>query len=111
MNRNCTDSELSKVCKVIAVNMGLHFPVERWAILGRNLASAAKELGFYNMSEFIHWLLTSELNKGHIEILASHLTISETYFWREPHVFAALTDHIIPELIKSKKKKTRSENA
>jgi chemotaxis protein methyltransferase CheR len=102
MNRNLTDSELTQVCEVIAARMGLHFPVERWAMLSRNLASAAKEFGFQNMNGFIQWLLSSELNKDQIMILASHLTISETYFWREPQVFSALTDHILPELVKSK---------
>jgi chemotaxis protein methyltransferase CheR len=77
-------------------------------MLSRNLASAAKEFGFQNMNGFIQWLLSSELNKDQIMILASHLTISETYFWREPQVFTALTDYILPELIKSKKKGERS---
>ena len=108
MNRNLTDSELVKVCEVIAERIGLHFPVERWAILGRNLALAAREFGFQNMNEFIQWLLSSELNKDQIKILASHLTISETYFLREPQVFTALTDFVLPELIKSKKKRDRS---
>jgi chemotaxis protein methyltransferase CheR len=108
MNRNLTDSELSQVCEAIADRMGLHFPVERWAILGRNLALAAREFGFQNMNGFIQWLLSSELNKDQIKILASHLTVSETYFLREPQVFSALTDFVLPELIKSKKKRDRS---
>jgi chemotaxis protein methyltransferase CheR len=107
MNRKLTDIELSMVSEVIATRMGLNFPRERWPMLSRNLASAAKEFGFQNMSGFIQWLLSSELKKDQIMILASHLTISETYFWREPHVFTALTDHILPELIKSKKKGER----
>ena len=108
MNRNLTDSELTQVCEVIAARMGLHFPVERWATLSRNLASAAKEFGFQEMNGFIQWLLSSELSNDQIRILASHLTIAETYFWREPQVFSALTDHILPEIIKSKKKGEKS---
>ena len=108
MNHNLTDSELSKVSEVIAARMGLHFPVEKWATLSRNLASAAKEFGFQEMNGFIQWLLSSELSNDQIRILASHLTIAETYFWREPQVFSALTDHILPELIKSKKKGEKS---
>ena len=104
MNRNLTDIELSMVCEMIATRMGLHFPRERWAILSRSLASAAVEFGFQNMNGFIQWLLSSELNKDQILILASHLTISETYFWREPQVFTALTDSILPQLIRSKGK-------
>jgi len=108
MNRKLTDTELSMVCEVIVSRMGLHFPRERWPMLSRNLVSAAKEFGFQNMNGFIQWLLSSQLNKDQIMILASHLTISETYFWREPQVFSALTDHILPELIKSKKNGEKS---
>jgi len=108
MNRKLTDIELSMVCEVIASRMGLYFPVERWIMLRRNLVLAARELGFQNINGFIQWLLSSELNKDQIMILASHLTISETYFWREPQVFTALTDFILPELIKSKKKGEKS---
>ena len=103
MNRNFTDIELSMVCEVIASRMGLHFPIERWDILSRSLASAAREFGFQDMSGFIQWLLSKTQNKEHMEILAAHLTISETYFWREPQVFTALTDLVLPELIRSKK--------
>jgi chemotaxis protein methyltransferase CheR len=104
MNRNLTDIELSMVCEVIASRMGLHFPIERWAMLRRNLVLAAREFGFHNMTGFIQWLLSATLNKKQMEILAAHLTISETYFWREPQVFTALTDFILPELIRSKGK-------
>jgi chemotaxis protein methyltransferase CheR len=103
MKRNLTVSELSKVCEVIAAKMGLHFPVERWAMLGRNLATAAQEFGFPNMDAFIQLILSAELTRDQLKQLASHLTISETYFWREPQVFSALTDCILPELINSKK--------
>ncbi len=108
MNRRLTDEELSMVCEVIVACMGLHFPRERWPMLSRNLTSAAKEFGFQSMNGFIKWLLSSELNKEQIMILASHLTISETYFWREPQVFSALTDYILPELIKLKERGERS---
>lgn len=104
MNRDLTDIELSMVCEVIASRMGLHFPVERWAMLRRNLVLAAREFGFHDMDRFIQWLLSASLNREQMEILAAHLTISETYFWREPQVFAALTDFILPELIRSKDK-------
>jgi chemotaxis protein methyltransferase CheR len=108
MNRNLTDIELTMVCEVIASRMGLHFPVERWAMLRRNLVLAARDFGFHNMDKFIRWLLSASLNSEQMQILAAHLTISETYFWREPQVFAALTDFILPELINAKKKKEKS---
>jgi len=108
MNRKLTDIELSMVCDVIASRMGLHFPVEKWTMLRRNLVLTAREFGFHDMTGFIQWLLSNTLNKDQIEIFASHLTVSETYFWREPQVFTALTEFILPELIRSKKKGERS---
>src|SRR5450759_866299 len=60
------------------------------------------------MNGFIQWLLSATLNKGQIEILASYLTISETYFWREPRVFAAFSQNILAELVASKKERGKS---
>jgi chemotaxis protein methyltransferase CheR len=108
MNRNLTDAELARVCEMIASLMGLHFPVGRRPMLSRNLVLAARTFGFQNMSGFIQWLSSAPLDKENIEILAAHLTISETYFWREPKVFTALTDFVLPEFINSKKKKEKS---
>jgi chemotaxis protein methyltransferase CheR len=98
-----TDEEFSDVRGVISSLIGLEFPVNRRNTLIRNLGLAAKEFGFNEFGEFIKWLLTAELKKDETQILASYLTISETYFWRETHVFEAFTQHILPELIVSKK--------
>lgn len=108
MDRNLSDDELAKVSEMIASRMGLHFPVEKRATLSRNLVLAARAFGFKNINSFTQWLLSASLNKEEIETLAAHLTISETYFWREPKVFTALTDFVLPELINSKKGKEKS---
>jgi chemotaxis protein methyltransferase CheR len=108
MKGNLTDIELSMVCVVIATRMGLYFSKERWPMLNRNLSSAAREFGYNNINGFIQWFLSAPLNNEQLEILAAHLTISETYFWREPQVFTALTDYVLPELLKSKKKREKS---
>jgi chemotaxis protein methyltransferase CheR len=110
MNRNLTDIELSMVSEVIVSKTGLYFPVERRDILSQNLASAASEFGYNNMTEFINWILSSTLNKEQIEILASFLTISETYFWREPQVFEAFSQNILTEYIDSENERGKSIN-
>jgi chemotaxis protein methyltransferase CheR len=103
MKQNLKETGLAGVCEVITANMGLHFPVDRWNMLTRNLTLAAAEFGFQHFDDFTHWLLSARLEKEQIKILASYLTISETYFWREDPVFSALTDSILPELIDSKR--------
>ena len=108
MTQNQKETGLAEVCNVIAAQTGLHFPVERWDMLGRSLALAAHEFGFEHFDEFTKWLISTTLNKDQIINLSSFLTISESYFWREQPIFLALTDHILPELIKSKKNDDRT---
>jgi len=108
MKQTITHTRLAEVCEVIDARMGLHFPVERWDLFSRNLAQASSAFGFENFDQFIDWLIITKLDKNQIEKLASFLTISETYFWREQPVFKALTDFIIPEIIKLKKDSNRN---
>ena len=96
------DDQLNQLSDFVASRMGLYFPPKRWGDLERQTNSAAKEFGFSDTQTFLKWLLASPLTQEQIEILASHLTISETYFWREPQVFEALRDRILPELIRSR---------
>lgn len=82
----------------IAERTGLHFPPERHADLHRGLQSAADEMGF-SEGDFANWLLTAPLTRRQLHVIAGHLTIGETYFYREPRIFDALSSHIIPELL------------
>ena len=102
MNCKLTDTELSMVCEVIATHTGLHFPVEKWEMLSRSLALAAREFGFNDLNRFIHWLLSTNLGLKQIGILASYVTISETYFWRESNVFEAFSQDIIRSLVETR---------
>jgi len=108
MKQKITHTRLAEVCEVINVLMGLQFPVERWDLFSRNLAHASLEFGFEHFDEFIDWLLSKKLDQSQIRKLATFLTISETYFWREPTVFNALTDFIIPEILKVKQDKSKN---
>jgi chemotaxis protein methyltransferase CheR len=98
-----SDSILLQLSEFIALNIALHFPKERWADLERNIILAAREFGYINAKEFIQHIITSPLTREHVEILAANLTISETYFWREPQTFEALENIIVPGLIKNRR--------
>jgi chemotaxis protein methyltransferase CheR len=84
--------------------MGLHYPKDRWTDLVRGIRSAIKEFGFEDVEEGISWLMSSKLKKEQIETLACHLTVGETYFFRDTKIFDALEKHILPELIWSRRK-------
>ena len=51
--------------------------------------------------------MSSSLTHEGAEILAAHLTINETYFWREHQTFEALEQEILPELIRLRQKERR----
>jgi chemotaxis protein methyltransferase CheR len=93
---------LSQLSQFVAAQIGLHFPPERWHDLERGISSVAQELNFANAESCISWLVSSPLTKDQIETLASHLTIGETYFFREKRTFEILAEHIFPQFIRSR---------
>jgi len=97
------DTHWSQFSDFIAGAMGLHFPRERWPDLQRGLAGAAREFGFEDVSACVDWLLASSLTNVQLEVLASHLTIGETYFFRDTQTLAALSERILPELIRARR--------
>ena len=90
---------LGEASSLIAERMGLHFPEERWPDLARGLDTAGQELGFKYPDACLRWLMTGELTTRQIETLASHLTVGETYFFRDPASFEALGREILPPLV------------
>lgn len=88
----------------IADRIGLHFPPARWADLQRSIRAAAAELGFAQKEdEALRWLSGNPpLSRPQIEILSAHLTVGETYFFRELRHFELLTEHILPEALRSR---------
>jgi chemotaxis protein methyltransferase CheR len=90
---------LGEVSGFIAERMGLHFPEERWPDLSRGLKAAGEDLGFEYPDACMCWLRSRELTTRQIETLASHLTVGETYFFRDPASFEALEQEILLPLI------------
>ncbi len=90
---------LAEVSALVAGRMGLDFPEERWPDLARGLGTACKEMGFEDPGELALLLTTSEITVRQIETLASHLTVGETYFLRDPGSFEILEQEILPPVI------------
>lgn len=103
MERKDLDALLPHFSEFLARQIGLHFPQERWPDLLRGMDAAAQEFHFGDTASCIERLLSSPLHRSQIEILARHLTVGETYFFREPQVFETLQTHILPPLIQSRR--------
>jgi chemotaxis protein methyltransferase CheR len=91
------------VSEFVARNTGLHFPAERRPDLQRGLAAAAAEFGFADSASCVDWLLSASLTRPQLNVLAGHLTIGETYFFRERKTFDALAEHVLPELFRRRR--------
>jgi len=98
------DFLLSSLSDFLVAQMGLNFPRDRWGDLERGIAAAASEFDMANVESCIRWLLSAPLTRNQIEILASHLTVGETYFFREKRSFEVLEEHILPELLRARGK-------
>ena len=89
---------LATVSQAVEAQLGLHYPPERWPDLERGLRGAAAELGFDCVEKCARVLLLAKLERAQIDALAAHLTIGETYFFREPAAFASLASEVFPAL-------------
>jgi len=92
-----------RLSEFIAEHIGLHFPPERRPDLQRALTAVAAEFGFASSARCADWLLSSPLTRPQLHALASHLTVGETYFFRERQTFEALAQHVLPELIRGRR--------
>lgn len=91
---------LSRLSDHIEKTMGLHYPPERWADLRRGLQGAAHDLGFSDPLKCAESLSTGIMTARQMQVLAGHLTVGETYFFRDPRSFEVLAETVLPELIR-----------
>lgn len=91
-----SDDLLSRLSGFATNHFGLRFPPDRWRELGRGIASAALELGISDMDGWAEHLLIAYPPEEHLNAIANHLTIPETYFFRHRETFTLLEKEIIP---------------
>lgn len=97
-----SDPVLTGLSDLLAEKIGIYFPRERAKDLERRINAAARELGYKDTQSCVKDLLTSSLARTQLEILASHLTIGETYFFREPKSFESIECQVLAGLINSR---------
>jgi len=90
---------LPQLSDFVRGRLGLHFPRERFADLERALSAAAPDFGFHEPSACAAWLLSGGRTDAEVASLAGHLTVGETYFFRDPQAFQALEETVLPELL------------
>lgn len=98
---------LALLAERIAAELGLHFPQTRIDDLRRGLASAAQDFDMSDAAACADWLLAVPWTETQLRVLASHLTIGETYFFRDTPLLNAFAGHILPEVLHRKRAQGR----
>jgi len=103
MTKRISDARLLRLSDLVARHLGLHFPRERWLDLQRGVCGAAWEWRCqHDLDHYVQELLSPTLTQRHLEVLASYLTVSETYFFREKRSLEVFEKDIVPELIRTR---------
>ncbi|MBI2986298.1 MAG: tetratricopeptide repeat protein [Deltaproteobacteria bacterium] len=103
MAERLSETQLAQLSEFVAERMGFYFPRERWPDLERGMRSVARAFDFEDTESCIRWLVSSPVTQNQIETLASHLTVGETYFFRERQSFQILKERVLPELIRQRR--------
>lgn len=93
---------LTRLSDLLAGRIGLNFPPERWGDLERGIGAAAPAFGLADANSCAQRLLSSTPSHHEIELLASCLTVGETYFFRERRSFDALEQKVLPGLLQAR---------
>lgn len=107
MSAQLPTAVLQQFSEFVVGRTGLHFPPERWPALVRELEDAAADLGYSDVEACARMLMEAPLDRRYIDALAHHLTIGETYFFREPALWEALQAEILPALIAARRSADR----
>lgn len=60
---------------------------------------ARRALRSGDQQDYLNWLATLDSSHSEFMAIAGDLTVGETYFFREPKAFEALTQHVLGELL------------
>jgi len=107
MERSALSEESwARLADLIANHAGLHFPPSRHDDLLRGLEAAARETEYQEPARYAEWLLSAP-TPPNLQTLICHLTVGETYFFRESGTLAALSQRVLPELIAQRRETGR----
>ena len=94
------DALMSALSEHVAAQIGLRLPPDRWPELWHAVSEAMGDAEAE--ANAVRWL-AAPFSRAQIEILARHLAVGETYFFREPDTFLALEHHALARLIAARR--------
>ena len=89
---------LERLAVLVAERTGLAFGRSKLADLKSRLETAAGDWGARSAEDLVSSALSTSFNEQNWLRLTQHLTVNETYFWRDHAVFEALIEDILPSI-------------
>ena len=87
---------------------GLSYPPSRHDELWRGLAGVAHELSLPDAASAMAWFMARPYTHSGAELLASHLSVGETWFLRETPTLDLLEQRLLPDLIERRRNLDRT---
>ncbi len=103
MSASLSPQVLAQLSQRIEAWMGVYFPLERWPDLERKLHEAAADFGCVDVEECARLLTTAPITKHQLDVLATTLTVGETYFFREPSSLEIVERDLLPKLLQERR--------
>lgn len=97
-----TDEDFRRVSAMLHADSGIHLPDSKATLVYSRLAKRLRGLGLRSFRDYCELIAGSQGASERQAMLAA-LTTNVTRFFREPHHFDHLHDHLLPELIQEAK--------
>lgn len=107
MSSPLDDAVLGRLSEMATKQFALRFPPDRWAELARGVASAALELGIADLAGWAEQLAGGRHAPDDWMAIVNHLTIPETYFFRQREALVMLENDVLPERIALRRSQNR----
>lgn len=91
--------DLEEICAIIYKRSGMVFGETKRYYIERRITDLIDQRQAHSVKNYIS-ILRSDLNET--ELLINSFTVNETYFYREQHQLACLSNSILPEIVRKK---------
>ncbi len=99
-----SDQDYERFRDLLLRRSGLHFPMPKRRDLEIGLRHAMRDADARDLDDFYERLSSGKTTDLNWENLIQHITIGETYFFRNAPQYIALREHILPALIAERRK-------
>ncbi|PWR74066.1 CheR family methyltransferase [Methanospirillum lacunae] len=95
--------DLQRVYRFVNERIGFAYAPDRMSDLERGFITACRDLGLIDPASCMQALNDPTKASAVEEALVKNLTIGETYFFRDKKLFLHLRDHLLPDLIRTRR--------